>query len=383
MDLDRRSLAAGVAVGIIATVLIALVLAAIYGLPLHLLFLPTETGAVPGLEADEVDDEVVATDLEVPWEVIVLEEDRYLVPERTGDLLLIDDGEEHVLEEFDNLEDPLLGEGGLLGIARHPDFEENQQLYVYQTVDREGVENTIRQFEVDFENRELTNEETIIDGIPSDRIHNGGRITVGPDDHLYITTGDANDPALSQDRDSLAGKILRVELDGAVPDDNPFDNEVYSYGHRNPQGLAWDDDGRLWATEHGSQARDELNLIEPGANYGWPEITGADTHPEMESPAYHSTRYDTWAPAGAAIHDGSLFFAGLRGERLYEAGIHDGEVNAFVAHFFEDYGRLRAVTMGPDEEYVYLTTSNTDGRGDERDSDDKLIRIPLDEFDLG
>lgn len=371
---NRRTIGFGVG----ATVLLLVLLVAIFGLPFHLLFTPTETGSTAGLSADDVEYEVVAEDLDVPWEVVVLEEGRYLVTERTGDLLLIEDGEQHVLKSFDELDEPVLGEGGLLGLAVHPNFTENR--YVYLTVNRESVENTVRRFGVDLEGCRLANETVIIDGIPSDRFHNGGRIAFGPDDYLYLTTGDATESELAQDRDSLAGKILRLHDNGTVPDDNPFGNKVYSYGHRNPQGITWDDEGELWATEHGSNARDEINLIKAGRNYGWPTITGAETHPEMEAPVFHSWRYRTWAPAGAAYYDGSVFFAGLRGQRLYEARIDGGQVNAFVAHFFGDFGRLRAVTLGPRREYLYLTTSNTDGRGEERPNDDRLIRIPVEAF---
>lgn len=375
--MNRRTIALGL--GGLVIVLVALI--AVVGLPVHLFFTPTGSEASAGLAADDVDTEAVATELEVPWEVVVLEEDRYLVTERTGALLLIENGERYVLERFDELDQPLLGEGGLLGVAVHPDFESNRYVYVYQTVDRESVENTVRRFEVDFEERELRNETVIIDGIPSDSIHNGGRIAFGPEGYLYVTTGDSAEAALAQQRDSLAGKILRLTDDGSVPADNPFGNAVYSYGHRNPQGLAWDDEGRLWATEHGSSARDELNVIEPGANYGWPVITGAETDPAMEAPAFHSSQYETWAPAGAAAHDGSVFFAGLRGERLYEAQTNDGEVTAFVSHFAGDFGRIRGVTVGPGGEFLYLTTSNTDGRGEPRDGDDRIVRIPLSAFD--
>jgi len=371
--MNRRQI--GVGVGL--TVLLIASVGAVFGLPTHLLFTPTESGAVAGVTAEDVDTEVAAEDLEVPWEVVVLGEDRYLVTERTGALLLVEDGETHVIERFDQLETPLLGEGGLLGIAVHPNFSENGYLYVYQTVDRESVENTVRRFELDTENRELRNETVIIDGIPSDRIHNGGRIAFGPDGHLYVTTGDSAEAALAQNRSSLAGKILRLNPDGSIPEDNPFDNAVYSYGHRNPQGLAWDDEGRLWATEHGSNAKDELNRIQRGRNYGWPNITGSETAPGMESPVFHSSRHTTWAPAGVAAVDGRVFFAGLRGERLYEANIVDGRVTSFVAHFAGDFGRLRAVTLGPDGEYLYLSTSNTDGRGEEQAGDDKLIRVPV------
>lgn len=379
-SMDWRSFALGVGAVALAGALCVVVFVAVFGVPTHLFFTPTETGAGAGLDAEDVDYEVVADDLDVPWEVVVLEEDRYLVTERTGNLLFIEDGERIVLERFDELDEPFLGEGGLLGIATHPEFEENQYLYVYLTVDRAEVENTVRRFEVDFEAAELTNETTIIDGIPSDRIHNGGRIAFGPDEKLYVTTGDAAMAELAQDTDSLAGKILRLEPNGSAVADNPFGTEVYSYGHRNAQGITWDDEGTLWSTEHGPVARDELNVIEAGNNYGWPNITGAETHPDMSAPTYHSGPYETWAPAGAAYADGSVFFAGLRGERLYEARIHDRSVNAFVGHFFTDFGRLRAVTLDPNGEYLYVTTSNTDGRGEAEPNDDRLLRIPLDAF---
>jgi glucose/arabinose dehydrogenase len=374
--MDWRKVA--VAGGLVVTLVV--VLLALFGLPTHLLFQPTPSGATAGVTADDVEYDVVAENLEVPWEVVVLDDGRYLVTERTGALVLVENGEQTTLERFDNLEDPLLGEGGLLGIAVHPNFEENNYLYVYQTVDRDAVENTVRRFEVDFENGRLTNEKTIIDGIPSGRIHNGGRISFGPEGYLYVTTGDSAQSELAQETDSLAGKILRLEADGTVPEDNPFGNEVYSYGHRNPQGIAWDQQGNLWATEHGSSGRDEINLIEQGANYGWPTITGSETAAGMRTPVFHSGQYETWAPAGAAHHDGSLFFAGLRGERLYEARTTDGRVTAFVAHFFNDFGRLRGVTLGPDGEYLYLTTSNRDGRGQPQESDDRLIRVPVEVF---
>lgn len=379
MNWRHFGLGVGVTLGVLVGVV--LVLLVVFGLPTQVLFSPTGSGAAAGLSAEDVDYEVVAEDMDVPWEVVVLGEGRYLVTERTGELILIEDGEQHTVEEFDELEDPFLGEGGLLGVTVHPNFEENQYVYVYLTVDRESVENTVRRFELDTEDYELENEDVIIDGIPSGRIHNGGRITFGPEGYLYLTTGDSNNPDLPQDQDSMAGKILRLTDDGSIPEDNPFGNEVYSYGHRNPQGLTWDEEGRLWATEHGPNAQDELNIVERGGNYGWPTITGTETNPDMESPVFTSGAYETWAPAGIAAHDGSVFFAGLRGERLYEATTTGNRVSTFVAHFGSDFGRIRAVTVGPDREYLYITTSNTDGRGAEGDDDDKLIRVPLEAFE--
>ncbi len=356
-----------------AVALLAAVLA--FGPPVHLLFQPTDTDAEEGLDAEELEAEVVATGLEVPWEVVVLDRDRYLVSERTGDLLLIEDGEREVVGSFDDLEQPLLGEGGLLGVAVHPEFQEIGHVYIYQTVDANPPENVVRRFEL--RNRSLTNASAVVDGIPGARLHNGGRIAFGPDGYLYVTTGDATRGELARERGSLAGKILRVEDDGDVPESNPFDSAVYSLGHRNPQGLTWDSQGRLWATEHGSSGRDELNLIERGGDYGWPDVTGDEDRDGVTPPVVHSGADETWAPSGAAYHEGSVYFAGLRGQRLYEAGLDGGEVESLQAHLSNDYGRLRAVTLGPEERYLYVTTSNRDGRGDSGPDDDLLLRIPL------
>jgi len=188
---------------------------------------------------------------------------------------------------------------------------------------------------------------------------------------------------LAQDINSLAGKILRLRDDGTYPEDNPFRNAVYSYGHRNPQGLAWDSDGNLWSTEHGRSGKlsgmDELNLIEKGKNYGWPIIQGDESRDEMITPKVNSGPDETWAPAGMAFYDNSLFFSGLRGETLYEAKIENGNVVELKAHFRKEFGRLRAVVIGPNDN-LYISTSNTDGRGKERSGDDKIIKIPLDTF---
>lgn len=361
---------------ILISVLAALAVLAIFGNPVYYIFFsPTDNSAAPGLNASNTDFEVVADNLEVPWEAQPLDSG-ILVPERTGDLLLIRNDEKTVLESFDTVQNGFQSEGGLLGVEIDPEFEENRFIYVYMTVDDENVENQVVRYRL--ENESLSNAETLIDNIPSDQIHNGGRIQFGPDEKLYITTGDANNPGLAQETDSLAGKILRINRDGSIPEDNPFDNAVYSYGHRNPQGITWDNQDRLWSTEHGESAKDEINIIEPGLNYGWPEIEGNETRPEMESPVIHSGSQETWAPAGAAYHDGKLFFGGLRGSTLYEAEINGEEISGLKSHFEEDFGRIRAVTV--QNESLYLTTSNTDGRGDPRSGDDKVIRVGLDQF---
>ncbi|OGK39728.1 hypothetical protein A3A74_04510 [Candidatus Roizmanbacteria bacterium RIFCSPLOWO2_01_FULL_35_13] len=227
----------------------------------------------------------------------------------------------------------------------------------------------------------LSEEKIIVDQIPGNSNHNGGRIKFGPDKNLYITTGDAQEPSLAQNKNSLAGKILRVTDNGQPVTDNPFGNRTYTYGHRNPQGIDWDDSGRLWATEHGrsgiQSGLDELNLIEPGKNYGWPEIQGDESRSDMETPVINSGTNITWAPSGAAFIGDSLFFGGLRGQTLYEA-FYKTNVQFKKAdikeHFKGDFGRIREVIKGPDG-MLYITTSNRDGRGFPKENDDKIIRI--------
>jgi glucose/arabinose dehydrogenase len=317
--------------------------------------------------------EVIAENLAIPWEIAFLPEGALLVTERPGRLLKVDhtrtvipiEGVRHV------------GEGGLLGLALHPDFAENHWLYLYlTTVSGSGLSNRVERYRL--EGERLTERTIIIENIPGAQFHDGGRIAFGPDGLLYVTTGDAGNGANAQNRESLAGKILRLNDDGTVPPDNPFGTAIYSLGHRNPQGLAWDDAGRLWSTEHGrSGVRsgfDEINLIEAGKNYGWPGQEGDETADGMTAPLRHSGADATWAPAGAAFLDGSVFFTGLRGEALYEARLQSAAIEDITAHFAGEFGRLRAAVLGPDG-LLYVTTSNTDGRGRARERDDKIIRI--------
>jgi glucose/arabinose dehydrogenase len=208
-------------------------------------------------------------------------------------------------------------------------------------------------------------------------IHDGGRVKFGPDGKLYWTTGDAGSPQLAQSLSSLNGKILRLNADGSIPADNPFpDSYVYSYGHRNPQGLAWEPgSGRLYATEHGPSARDEVNYIEPGKNYGWPVITGDQAQNNMVTPLINSGS-NTWAPSGAAFVTsgpwaGSLLFAGLRGESLFRLTINGLALERYYAN---EFGRLRDVVMGSDGA-IYILTNNRDGRGSPRSGDDRILRL--------
>jgi glucose/arabinose dehydrogenase len=291
--------------------------------------------------------EVIASNLEIPWEVAFLPNNEILVTERPGRILKI--GKNRQVIEIEGVAH--IGEGGLLGLALHPDFEENSQVFLYLTTKTgDQVTNRVEQYRL--EGDRLVEREIIVEGIAGSAIHDGGRIAFGPDDYLYITTGDAGDKSLAQ-----------------------VASEVYSYGHRNSQGLAWDDAGRLWVTEHGpsglQSGLDEINLIEKGSNYGWPVVRGDETQEGMISPVMQSGSTITWAPAGVAFWDGSLFFGGLRGEALYEYLIETGELKD---HLKGEFGRIRAVVLGPDE-FLYITTSNRDGRGTPQREDDKLVRI--------
>jgi glucose/arabinose dehydrogenase len=216
---------------------------------------------------------IVTQNLEIPWSLAFLPDQSLLFTERPGRVGLIDK-EGNLTFVANILEVKHRGEGGLLGITLHPDFRDNKYVYLYYTYANTGDNTLNRVVRYKLENKQLRGEEVIVNAIPGAINHNGGRIKFGPDKFLYITTGDALNPSLAQDKNSLAGKILRVTDEGKLLENNPFGNLVYSYGHRNPQGLAWDNQGRLWATEHGPQAHDELNLIERGANYGWPIVVG-------------------------------------------------------------------------------------------------------------
>lgn len=322
---------------------------------------------------------VLAENLDTPWAIAFLPTGGMLVTERGGAVRLITaDGElqNAPVGEITNASE--VGEGGLLGIALHPDFASNNYVYLYYTYSSNSANTLNRVVRMTWRNNRLTGEQTILDRIPGASNHNGGRIRFGPDGNLYIGTGDAQEPSEAQNTRSLAGKILRVTPEGRPVPGNPFTNEVYSYGHRNVQGIAFDSEGRLWATEHGrsgaASGLDEINLIESGRNYGWPEIEGNETASGMVTPKKNSGAITTWAPGGGDFVDGSFFFAGLRGVTLYEAVIENENVTEVKEHFSGEYGRLREVITGPDG-MLYITTSNRDGRGRPGTTDDRVIRV--------
>ena len=358
---------------IIIIVVVAALIAVIGWLGWRALFSPTSSTLDSGTISKQAEIKRVAENLKTPWSISFLPDGDMLISERSGQLQRIGESGKVIL--IQGVRET--SEGGLLGIALHPDFAENNRLYMYYTTERSGrLTNQIDQAQ--FTNNTITEQQTIIDDIPAASNHNGGAIEFGPDKKLYITTGDAAEPQLAQDTNSLAGKILRVNDDGSTPNDNPFDNLVWSYGHRNPQGLAWDDRGRLWSVEHGPSGmeagRDELNLIEKGANYGWPIITGNEKHDGMKSPVVQSGDDETWAPARMVHADGKLYFTGLRGQSLYQGTI-EGDKVTLKRYLVHEYGRLRAINFKDD--LLYVGTSNRDGRGSPSRSDDIVLSIPI------
>jgi aldose sugar dehydrogenase len=340
----------------------------------------------PSSSTDSSQVTVIAEGLDTPWAIAFLPDGGMLVTERAGRVRLVDPNGKLIPNPVATL--PSVkesGEGGLHGITLHPDFASNNYVYLYYTFGSSGNNTLNRVVRMTFKNNRLSDEQVIVDNIPGASNHDGGRIKFGPDKFLYITTGDAQEPSLAQDRNSLAGKILRVTDVGMVAPGNPFNTQIYSYGHRNPQGITWDNNGQLWETEHGPSGgslgtgNDEVNRIEAGKNYGWPEIQGDQTRSGMEAPARHSGTTSTWAPGGVAFINNSLFFGGLRGQALYESVIQNGRVSEFKEHFKGQFGRIREVITGPDG-MLYITTSNKDGRGNPSPTDDRIIKVNPQKF---
>lgn len=318
----------------------------------------------------------LAQNLSTPWEIAFLTDGTILITERKGNLIVLDGDNESKISIADVYEE---GESGLLGLAVHPNFDDNRLIYLYLSYATSGgIRNRVESYR--FEDGQVSERRILIDDIPGAANHDGGRIEFGPDGLLYITTGDAQTPDSAQDINSLSGKILRLTDDGSTPSDNPFNNPVYSYGHRNPQGLAWDEEGRLWSTEHGPSGSgsgyDELNLIEMGGNYGWPVIQGDQSREGMISPLLQSGGNETWAPGDLEIVDGQAWFTGLRGSTLYSVPLDNINPGNLNRHFVNRFGRLRAIRLGPDG-LLYIGTSNKDGRGIPNENDDQIFKIDL------
>ncbi|MBC6459963.1 PQQ-dependent sugar dehydrogenase [Actinomadura sp. HBU206391] len=312
----------------------------------------------------------LVTGLQVPWAIAFLPGGDALVTERdTARLLRITPaGRVTTIGTVPGVEPG--GEGGLLGVAVSPSFDRDRYVYVYFTA---ASDNRVVRLRYD---EDLGRPQPIVTGIPKGGNHNGGRLAFGPDKMLYITTGETGDEPLAQDRRSLGGKILRVRPDGSHAPDNPFGSRVFTYGHRNVQGVDWDERGRMYATEFGQNRFDEINRIEKGHDYGWPEVEGTGGGGDHTDPLL------TWStseasPSGLAYAGGSLWAAGLRGERLWQVPLgRDGSAGRPVAHLTGTYGRLRAVVRAPDGS-LWVSTSDRDGRGDVDQGDDRIIVVPL------
>ena len=308
---------------------------------------------------------VIVSDLAAPWGLVTLKDGTFLISERDERRILrVHNDSTSLVGTID--EASPAGEGGLLGLAITKD---EKTVFAYYTAADDN-----RIVSMSWNGRDLGAPKVILRGIPKGFIHNGGRMVIGPDDYLYVGTGESGDGSLAQDKDSLGGKILRLRVDGRPAPGNPFDNEVFSYGHRNVQGLAFDADGRLWASEFGQQEWDELNLIREGANYGWPEVEGSGKVKGMTNPMVVWRTRDA-SPSGLAYWQGGLWMAGLRGARLWEIPLDGASTRAPIAHFRGDYGRLRTVVVAHDGNSLLLSNSNTDGRGDPSRDDDRLFRV--------
>ncbi len=315
---------------------------------------------------------VVARDLAVPWGIDFLPDASALVTERDAARIvrILPSGRVVPVGSVDGVSPT--SEGGLLGLAVSPTYARDHRIYVYLTTDHDN-----RVVSMTYEHGRLGPQRPILTGIPFGDIHDGGRLAFGPDGKLYISTGETGDSSLSQNRDSLGGKILRVNPDGSVPRDNPFPGSpVWTYGHRNVQGLAFDSHDRLWATEFGSDVWDELNRIQKGLNYGWPLVEGDGNQPGLTDPLVQ-WRPDNASPSGLAFAAGSLWAASLNGERLWQVPVRaDGGVHQPRALLVGDYGRLRTVVAAPDGS-LWVSTSNRDGRGLPAPTDDRILRLTL------
>jgi glucose/arabinose dehydrogenase len=332
---------------------------------------------------------VLVKNLNTPWEIAFAPDGRIFVTERPGRIRIIKDGQLQP-DPWLTIDVAQADEGGLLGLALDPQFADNHFVYVAHTYNA-GASLGNRLVRLREENGKGVIDKVLLDGGLGAIYHDGGRVKFGPDGKLYWTLGDARDSTLAQDTTSLNGKILRINADGTIPGDNPFaGSPVYAYGVRNSEGLAWEPgSGRLYATDHGPSGvptccHDEINYIEPGKNYGWPVIIGNETQAGMVSPVIESGPSITWAPSGATFVSrgpwaGSLLFAGLRGEALYQLTLDPNDprkpqrLEAFLQH---QYGRLRDVVEGPDGA-LYILTSNRDGRGSPVPDDDRLLKLTV------
>ena len=341
---------------------IIIIVIAFFIIAILFVIIPPNPNDEPGFEV-----EVLIENLNTPWAIDFLPGDKIIFTERGGRLGVLDDGKVKVVGNFKVSE---ISESGLLGIAVDPEFVENRFVYLYYTHENG---NRVSRFVL---NEKLQEEFILLDNIPNARFHNGGRIKFGPDGKLYITTGDATIPSSAQNIDSLAGKILRMDKDGTIPEDNPFRNYVYSYGHRNSQGIAWHPlTNDLYSSEHGPTRNDELNTIMKGENYGWPIVECDEQSNNYINPIRCYSEF-TLAPAGIAFYKNDLYIASLRGTQLRRIIFaRDNKTILREEELFSNLGRIRDVVEH--NGYLYIVTSNRDGRGIPRINDDKIIMVKI------
>jgi glucose/arabinose dehydrogenase len=318
---------------------------------------------------------VLASGLAVAWGIAFLPDGSALVSERDSHRIVrVDEhGRVSQLGTVPGVA-PAAGEGGLLGLAASPAFATDHLVYAYLTASSDN-----RVVRMSYRNGTLGAAQLVFAGIPKAANHDGGRIAFGPDGMLYVTTGDAGRPEGAPDRSYLGGKVLRMTPDGRPAAGNPFAGSViFTLGHRNPQGLAWGPDGTLYEAEFGQHALDEINVLRPGADYGWPTVEGTigPSRPNLRPPLL-TFATDEASPSGLAFAGGVLWLAALQGERLYQIPLlAPGRLSTPTAVLDHQYGRLRTVTLAPDGA-LWITTSNRDGRGSPVAADDRIIRLPL------
>jgi len=312
--------------------------------------------------------DTVARNLSVPWGIDFLPDGTAIVTERdTRRVLAIDDGRVTQIGLIESAAPQ--GESGLLGVAVSPDFAEDRAIFLYVTTAEDN-----RIVRARFAGGRLGPPEVILDGIPNGFIHDGGRLQFGPDGYLYASTGETGAPELAPDRDSLGGKILRITPEGDPAPGNPDPSSpIWTLGHRNVQGLAFDDDDNLWASEFGASTFDELNLIRKGGNYGWPRFEGQGDDPAFTNP---QVVWDTSeaSPSGLAYLDGRLWLGALQGERLWRIDVANGRATEPTDFFVGRYGRLRTVVVAPDGN-LWVSTSNRDGRATPGPDDDQILVV--------
>jgi glucose/arabinose dehydrogenase len=315
-------------------------------------------------------DREIATGLAVPWGIAFLDDGDALVSLRDeGRIVRVPrDGKPSRVGTIAGAAGVTGGEGGLLGLAIPPD--DPRTLFAYVTTSTDD-----RVVRMSLSGRGIGTPRPILTGIPIGSRHHGGRLLFDDEGLLYVSTGDAGNAPLAQDRGSLSGKILRIDQDGKAARGNPFGNRTWSYGHRNIEGLAFDERRRLWAAEFGDKAADELNLIQRGGNHGWPQVEGRSDDAGLINPKV-TWGTDQCSPAGIAITGSTAFIGALQGECLFAVPLDGTDAGKPKAHFAGRYGRIRSVTVAPDGA-LWVTTSNRDGRGDVRRGDDRILRVTV------